>query len=145
MYIRGWYSNLEVMWTPILRWVHWVCTLVRSPISKKINSLYICIYIYIYIYICLALVNIYIKYLHRDNYFCGFLASGECSKRPHIDHICTKKTFATQSNFIEITLHHGCSPVNLLHIFRTPFPKNTYGGLLLHMCMYDLLKLVGDG
>ena len=26
-----------------------------------------------------------------------------------------------QSNFIETTLRHGCSPVNLLHIFRTPF------------------------
>ena len=30
-------------------------------------------------------------------------------------------------NFIEITLWHGCSPVNLLHIFRTPFLKNTSG------------------
>ena len=28
-------------------------------------------------------------------------------------------------NFIEIALRHGCSPANLLHIFRTPFPKNT--------------------
>ena len=27
--------------------------------------------------------------------------------------------------FIELALWHGCSPVNLLHIFRTPFPKNT--------------------
>ena len=35
------------------------------------------------------------------------------------------------SNFIEIALQHECSPVNLLHIFRTPFPKNTYGWLLL--------------
>ena len=35
-----------------------------------------------------------------------------------------------RSNFIEITLH-GCSPVNLLHIFRTPFTKNTSGWLLL--------------
>ena len=26
---------------------------------------------------------------------------------------------------------HGCSPVNLLHIFRTPFLKNTSGQLLL--------------
>ena len=26
-----------------------------------------------------------------------------------------------QSNFIEIILRHGCSPVNLLHTFRTPF------------------------
>ena len=24
-------------------------------------------------------------------------------------------------NFIEMTLWHGCSPINLLHIFRTPF------------------------
>ena len=30
-----------------------------------------------------------------------------------------------QSNFIEIALWHGCSPVNLLHVFRTPYPKNT--------------------
>ena len=34
-------------------------------------------------------------------------------------------------NFIEITPRHGCSPVNLLHIFRTPFLKNSSGRLLL--------------
>ena len=34
-------------------------------------------------------------------------------------------------NLNEITLWHGCSPVNLLHILRTPFPKNSYGVLLL--------------
>ena len=34
-------------------------------------------------------------------------------------------------NFIEITLRYGCSPVDLLHIFRTPFPKNTSDGLFL--------------
>ena len=32
---------------------------------------------------------------------------------------------------IEITIRHGCFPVNLLHIFRTPFLKNTSGWLLL--------------
>ena len=32
---------------------------------------------------------------------------------------------------IEITLRHGCSPVNLLHIFRTTFLNNTSGRLLL--------------
>ena len=37
-----------------------------------------------------------------------------------------------QNNFIEITLRHGCSPVNLLHIFKTHCPKNTPGGLLLN-------------
>ena len=35
------------------------------------------------------------------------------------------------NNFIEITLRHGCSPVNLLHIFRSPFPKNTSGRRML--------------
>ena len=34
-------------------------------------------------------------------------------------------------NFIEITLRHECSPVNLLHIFRAPFPSNTSGWLPL--------------
>ena len=34
-------------------------------------------------------------------------------------------------NFIEITLRHGCSPVNLLHIFRTHFLNSTSGRLLL--------------
>ena len=35
-------------------------------------------------------------------------------------------------NFIEITLRHACSPVDLLHIFRTPFLMNTCGWLLLY-------------
>ena len=38
-----------------------------------------------------------------------------------------------QSNSIEITLQYGCSPVNLLHIFRKTFPENTSGGLLLYL------------
>ena len=33
--------------------------------------------------------------------------------------------------FIELALWHGCSPLNLLHIHRTPFLKNTPGQLLL--------------
>ena len=36
-------------------------------------------------------------------------------------------------NFIEITLRHGCSPVNLLHFSRTLCPKNTSEGLLLDL------------
>ena len=45
------------------------------------------------------------------------------------------------NNFIEITLRHGCS-VNLLHIFRTPFPKNTSRWLLLKIvskrCLFEV-------
>ena len=34
-------------------------------------------------------------------------------------------------NFIEITIRHGCYPVNLLHVFWTPFHNKTYRRLLL--------------
>ena len=34
-------------------------------------------------------------------------------------------------NFIQIALQYGCSPVDFLHIFGTPFSKNTSGWLLL--------------
>ena len=44
-------------------------------------------------------------------------------KTPYLD------TF--HAAFIEIALRHGWFPVNLLHIFRTPFPRNTSGWLLL--------------
>ena len=37
------------------------------------------------------------------------------------------------------SLRDGCSPVNLLHIFRTTFPKNTSGGLLLKKHLRFLL------
>ena len=36
----------------------------------------------------------------------------------------------------EIALQHGYSLVNLLHIFRTLFPKNTPGRLLLKISSY---------
>ena len=35
-------------------------------------------------------------------------------------------------NLFEIALRRGCSPVNLLHIIRTSFTKNTSGRLLLN-------------
>ena len=39
-----------------------------------------------------------------------------------------------QSNFIWNRIS-ACSPTNLLHIFRTPFPKNTSDGLLIFVMM----------
>ena len=38
-----------------------------------------------------------------------------------------------QSSFIKVTHRHGCSPLILQHIFRTPFSKNTSGWLLLEI------------
>ena len=42
-------------------------------------------------------------------------------------------------NFIEITHRHGRSPVNLLHIFRTTFPRNTSGRLLLKIGLWKII------
>ena len=48
-----------------------------------------------------------------------------------------------QSNFIEITLRHECSAVNLMHIFGTPFYKNAFGGLLLCIiCIWLILQSI---
>ena len=44
---------------------------------------------------------------------------------------CDFNRVALLCNLIEISLRYGYSPVNVLYIFRTPFPKNTSGGLLL--------------
>ena len=46
-----------------------------------------------------------------------------------------------ENNFIEITLRHGCSPVNFLHIFRTPFLKNT--SEWLHLILKKFLQALG--
>ena len=46
-----------------------------------------------------------------------------------------------QSNIIEIPHRHECSPVNVLHIFITPFLKNTSGWLLL-IFLITLSKIV---
>ena len=47
-----------------------------------------------------------------------------------------------QSNFIETRLQYGCSPLNLLHIFRTIFPRNTSGWLLLYIDICFFISVV---
>ena len=47
-----------------------------------------------------------------------------------------------QSKFIEIALQHGYSPANWLHIFRTPFPRNTSDWLLLWREPFSFLFLL---
>ena len=60
--------------------------------------------------------------------------------------ICSKFTgelprlsVISKSNFIEIIIWNGCSPVNVLHIFRTNFYKSIYEGLLLKLQIYEKL------
>ena len=41
-----------------------------------------------------------------------------------------------------MALRHNCSPINLLHIFRTPFYNNTYRRLILHILYKGRLPTV---
>ena len=56
--------------------------------------------------------------------FSKFTGENPCRKVISIKLLC---------NFTEIAIWHGCSPVNLLHIFRTSFSKNNFGQLLLEI------------
>ena len=44
---------------------------------------------------------------------------------------CPLEMFLENGKYAAIILRHGCSHVDLLHIFRRPFYKNTSKGLLL--------------
>ena len=67
---------------------------------------------------------------NRPQVFLGEGVLKICSKFTE-EHPCRSAiSIKLQSNFIEITLRHGYSPVNLLHILKTPFPRNTCGWLL---------------
>ena len=76
-----------------------------------------------------------IECIERETFFAEvFLAKGflkKCSKFTGEHHCRSVISIKFLSNIIEITVRQGCSPVNLLYIFRKPFPKNISGGLLL--------------
>ena len=64
----------------------------------------------------------------------GFLRKGAlkiCSKFTGQNPCESAISVKLLCNFTQITLWHGCSPVNLLYIWRTPFSKNTSRRLLL--------------
>ena len=55
------------------------------------------------------------------------------------EHLCRSAiSINMRSNFIGITLQHGQSPANVIHVFRTPFTKNTSGWLLLNFLVIDV-------
>ena len=58
--------------------------------------------------------------------------------------ICSKFTGEYPClSLIEIAPQHGRSPVNLQHIFKTTFYKNTYGGLRFNLANFELLIYFG--
>ena len=77
----------------------------------------------------------YVQQIFRSNHpelFLGKSILKICSKFKGENPCRSVISIKLQSNFIETTLRHGCSPLNLLHIFKTLFLKNTSGWLLLN-------------
>ena len=87
------------------------------------------------IVIIFSCINFELISINRCSYPGKFLGKGVlkiCSKLTG-QHPCPSAiSIKLLCNFIEIAFRHGFSPINLLHIFRTPFLKNTSGGLLLN-------------
>ena len=61
----------------------------------------------------------------------GGVLRKRCSENIHQIYRRTTMPKCDFNKVAEITSQHGCSPVNLLHIVRIPFHKNTSGWLLL--------------
>ena len=69
----------------------------------------------------------------RPEVFLGKGVLNICSKLTG-GHLCRSAiSIRLLCNFIEIALRHKCPPVDLLHIFRTPFRRNTSRCLLLNI------------
>ena len=81
--------------------------------------------------------------IHLLHYYIIFKQTEEALHRCSFKNlkICNKFT-GEHPCVIEITVWHGCSPVDFLHIFWTPFPKNTSGGLLVNKRMARLVTFV---
>ena len=51
-------------------------------------------------------------------------------------HQVSRRTLIAKCNFTKVA-KHGCSLVHFLHVFRTPFPRNTSGRLLLQFDHFE--------
>ena len=83
-----------------------------------------------------------VTWKYRSSHTGVFLENGVlkiCSKFTG-EHPC-RSVFSInlQSNFIEITFRHACSPVNFLHIFTTIFTKCTSRWLLLNISSFFIV------
>ena len=85
-------------------------------------------------YISTRLFNHSFTYLNWSSHPEVFLRKGVlkiCSKFTG-EHPCHSViSIKLLCKFIEIILRHGCSPANLLHVFRMTFPENTSDWMLL--------------
>ena len=90
----------------------------------------------IHLYDILLIQNLFQFVICRSSYPEVFLEKGIlkiCSIFTGVHPCQSVISIKLLCSFIEITLCHGCSPINLLHVFKTRFSKNTSGRLLLYL------------
>ena len=90
----------------------------------------------IHLYDILLIQNLFQFVICRSSYPEVFLVKGVlkiCSIFTGVHPCQSVISIKLLCSFIEITLCHGCSPINLLHVFKTRFSKNTSGRLLLYL------------
>ena len=115
----------------------------RTAMNAKISVFvtYVEVIVYLLLYNLHGCTFKYIKLRSsRPEVFLGEGALKICSKFTG-EHPCLSAiSIKLQSNFTEIAFRHECSPLNLLHIFRIPFPKNTPGRLLLKIVFLNFIS-----
>ena len=90
-------------------------------------------------YSCVVIILFNTVYLDKPA-FCTYGSShSEVFLGKGVLKICSKFTgeYPCRSPY-RFALRHGCSPVNLLHIFRTPIATNTSGRLLLYLFFWKI-------
>ena len=116
--------------------MHWLqCYTLFWRVFANIKSLIFIVWVNIitlcrlfWYYFCFKVINQFQKQPSRLVLKKGVL---KIHRKFTVEHPCRSAiSIKLQCNFNEIALRHGCSPANLLHIFRTRFLKNTSGWLL---------------
>ena len=106
--------------------IKWVDLSTTSPVDTKRKLNVLCTF-----NLCPVSTGSVLKnYIQRYENSFFLLISNSRSSHPEV--FLIKDVLKKCSKF---TGEHGCSPVNLLHIFKTPFPRDTSGWLLLQQLL----------
>ena len=112
----------NLIMVPSFSKIFWV-----SKVLSVVETSVIIILMLFFLYVIQPPRGICSKYAANMQQIYGRTPMLKCDKQFYWNHTSTWVLSLKLSNFIEITLWHGCSPVNLL---QSPFSKNSSGWLL---------------
>ena len=67
-----------------------------------------------------------------------------CRKSTGVHSCLSVISIKLRKNFVEITLRYDCSPVNLLHIFRTPSVRISLDGCFWFLKYFETEQVTGE-